>query len=136
MSAKKTYSLDDLNIKEKSATGFTFPFLDQDGDETGITFTVIGSHSEKVQKFYNEHVNKMRSKEYLAKKRGKEVEPESFEMDIDFTAEHVAMRIVAWTGIEQPCTLENAIKLCTVNPLAFEQVSKASDEVGNFTGKK
>jgi len=136
MSKNNVVSFESLNLVAKSANGHTFTLKDQSGEDTGITMTVIGSNSDIVQKHHSRHIDALRVKDAMAKKRGKDVEPEPFEKDVAHTAESAAIRLIGWTGIDRPWSPEAAIELCTVNPLVFSQVMKESDELGNFTGKK
>lgn len=136
MSKTNVVSLADLNLKAKCAAGFTFPLLGDDGTETGVSLTVIGAHAEPVQKWVNAELNKRRVQDAMQVKRGKEVSVRTIEDDIEFGAEFVAIRIIGWSGISEPFTPENALALCEVNPLVVEQVKAASEEMGNFSGKK
>lgn len=133
--ASKGISINDLDIISKCDEGFEFEFLDQNGKGTGVFFTVIGAHSPKVQDWVNRQLNIRRRQEAMDAKRGKsEVRP--IEDDIDFGMELMSMRIIAWKGIDDPCTPENALRLCKVNPLVVEQVKEASENLANFTKSK
>ena len=132
---KKQVSLSDLNIKTKCAEGFTFPFLNDEGKETGVTFTVLGAHAPSVQKWVNSELNARRKQDALQAKRGKDVDVRAIEDDIEFGVEYMAIRITGWEGITEPYSPENALRLCETNPLVVEQVKAASEAMENFTRK-
>ena len=132
---KKTVSLTDLNLKTKCADGFTFPFLDDEGKETGIKFTVLGAHAPAVQKWVNGELNARRKLDAMQAKRGKDVDVRNIEDDIEFGVELMAIRIIGWEGITEPYSPENALQLCETNPLVVEQVKQASETLANFTRK-
>lgn len=123
----------DLNLKAKCAEGFTFPFLDDAGKETGVTFTVLGAHAPAVQKWCNSELNARRKQDAMQAKRGKDTDVRAIEDDIDFGVEFMAIRIVGWQGITEPYSPENALRLCVTNPLVVEQVKSASEALANFT---
>jgi len=59
--AVTTVSIDDLNIIKKCEDGFEFEYLDAQGKDTGIFFTVLGAHAAKVQKWAFKQLNSQRS---------------------------------------------------------------------------
>ena len=132
---KKQVSLADLNIKTKCADGFTFPFLDDEGKNTGVEFTVLGAHAPSVQKWVNAELNARRKQDAMQAKRGKDVDVRDIEDDIEFGVEYMAIRIIGWSGITEPYSPENALRLCETNPLVVEQVKIASETLANFTRK-
>lgn len=139
METKKAVSLKDLDVQKKCESGFRFPFLDTNGKETGIYFTVLGAHAPAVSKWLNAALNARRKQDAIQLQRDpmrKKVEARDIEEDIEFSAEYMSIRLIAWEGIEEPCTPENALALCSVNPLAVEQIKAASEELGNFTRTK
>lgn len=129
-------SLLDLNTNKKSEEGYKFEYLDADGKETGIFVTVIGEHSAPVQKWRNRKINNDRAHAAMLEKRGKKPEVTQIEDDIDFGIEFVSIRIVAWEGLQEPCTPENALQWCQIDPLIVEQARTASENLSNFTRSK
>lgn len=135
MSEKKLFSIQDFNIVEKSETPFDFEPLNADGDPTGIILSVIGEHSEKVKEFTRKYFNRQRQQEHLAKKRGKEI-VKLIEDDEEFGIDYVAIRLVDWKNISEPCTFENARIFLTINPEIRKQVVEVSETASNFTKSK
>jgi len=134
--ANTTVSLADLNIKAKCEEGFTFDFLNEDGKETGLKFTVLGAHAPKVQAWVNKQLNARRRQEAMQVKRGKTDDVRAIEDDIEFGVEFMAIRIVGWEGITEKYSPELALVLCEQNPLVVEQVKQASENLANFTKGK
>lgn len=135
MADKKAVSLADLNVTKKCEDGYEFEYLDESGRGTDIFITVVGAHAPQVQKWVNSQLNQRRKYEAMQTKRGKDVE-RMIEDDIEFGVEFMAIRIVGWRGINEPCTPENALQLCEINPLVVEQVKGASENLANFTRSK
>lgn len=133
---KATVSLADLDMKKHCEDGHRFEYLDGDHKGTGIFFTVLGAHAEKIEKWSNSELNARRRQEAMQAKRGDDVDVRLIEDDIEFGVEFVALRIIAWEGITQPYTPENALKLCRSNPMVFAQVRAASEKIANFTKGK
>jgi hypothetical protein len=134
--AATTVSIDDLNIIKKCEDGFEFEYLDAQGKDTGIFFTVLGAHAAKVQKWAFKQLNSQRSQAAILAKRGKAEEVRTVEDDVEFAHELMAIRIIGWRGITQPYTPELAVSLCANNPLIVEQVREASENLANFTKSK
>lgn len=129
-------SLADLNTNKKSEEGFKFEYLDADGKETGIFVTAIGEHSAPVQKWRNRKINNDRAHAAMLEKRGKKPEVTQVEDDIEFGIEYISIRIIAWEGLQEPCTPENALQWCQIDPLIVEQTRTISENLANFTKSK
>lgn len=139
MSNEKTpaisFDLEALNVVKDSDNIFTFPFLDNDGNETGITVSVVGKHSDIVKSYVDRVLNKRRREDFMAEKSGKKA-PRRVEEDEVLGLGMTAIRVVNWVGIKQPCTFENVSRLCEINPLFVEQVTLHSENISNFTQSK
>ena len=129
------FDLEALNVVKDSDNVFIFPFLDNDGNETGITVSVVGKHSDIVKSYVDRVLNKRRREDHMAEKSGKKA-PRRVEEDEALGLGMTAIRVVNWTGIKQPCTFENVSRLCEINPLFVEQVTLHSDNISNFTQSK
>lgn len=130
------FSLSDLNIEAQSETPYEFEVVDDNnGKGTGIFLSVLGSHSKTVTDFVAKTLNAQRRAAALkARKRdNKDTDFTPVEDDIDFSIELAAMRLVAWRGITEPFSKENALILCRTNPVIKQQIVEASDDVKNFT---
>jgi hypothetical protein len=126
------FSLDDLNLVTASENSYEFEYLKGDGRPTGVFISVIGSQAPKVQEWIRKTLNRRRSQEAIAAKRGKEVE-RLVEDDEDFAIGAAAVRIVGWKGIKEPYSPEGALKLCRNNSEVRDQVFEASNNLANFT---
>lgn len=127
--------LEALNIVKASDNIFTFDFLNADGNPTGITVSVVGKHSDIVKRHIDQALNKRRREDHMLEKAGKKT-PRRVEEDEELGLDMVAVRVVSWTGINQPCSYENVKRLCEINPLFVEQVTLHSDNLSNFTPSK
>lgn len=129
---KTGISLADLDLVSASENSFEFEYLRPDGRETGVFIKVIGSQAPKVQEWIRKSLNRRRAQEALATKRGKEIE-RLVEDDEQFGIDAAAIRIVGWSGISEPYTLEAAKILVTNNSEIRDQVLEASNNLGNFS---
>jgi len=131
MNQDQPVSIDALNAVQACDAGFEFEYIGPDGKGSGRFFTVIGEQSEQVQEWIRKRLNKLRRDEDMARRRGKEIQ-RLVETDQQFGIESAAIRITGWRGISEECTFDNAVRLCTINPLIRAQVLDASADLGNF----
>ncbi len=94
--------------------------------------SVLGSQAPKVQEWIRKNLNRRRTQEAIAAKRGKEVE-RLVEDDEEFGIGAAAIRVVGWRNIKEPYSPEAAIKLCRNNSEVREQIFEASNNLANFT---
>ena len=128
-------NLQDLDLTTEQ--GYEFEYVSESSAiPSGIYITVLSSTSETVKKWIRQSLNKIRTREAMQAKRGKDVEVRTVEDDEQFSIESAAVRIIGWRGIAQEFTPELAVKLCTINPEIRAQVIKESDELGNFIKSK
>jgi hypothetical protein len=138
MTQAKAFSLDDLDATKHGAQAFEFPYLNADGEETGIFLSVLGSESEAVQKEVAALINDRRRKQAAREAvqrigtAKKQVEYDTLESDVEFGQRLAAVRLVGWRGISDPFTPENALRLCRSNRDIAAQITQASDAAGNF----
>ena len=141
MSAKEaSFSLADLDTARASEVPFEFEYLNTNGDQTGVFLSVLGGNSDAVREAAAELINARRQKQAAREaqkaRSGRNVpsaEFDSVEDDIAFGQRLAAVRLVGWRGIKDPCTPENALRLCSTNPNAAAQVMEQSDNLANFT---
>jgi hypothetical protein len=133
---KSSVSLASLNVVNRCSHAEEMPFLDEMGEETGITFMVLGAHAPEVQKWTNKKLNARRRQDDQREKRGKNTEIRMVEDDIDFGNELISKRIVGWTGIDEEWSTQLSLQACTENPLIVEQVREFSEDLGNFGKSK
>lgn len=134
--SKQTVSLQSLDVTAQCDQPHEFEYIDPAGNKTGVFLSVLGAHSQKVQQHGIREINRIRRQAALDRKRGKGADFNDFEEDLDSAINDAAIRIVSWRGIDDPCTFENAVQLCRVNPVIRQQVIDASSELANFTKSK
>jgi hypothetical protein len=129
-----------IDLKELDLTttdSYEFEYVSESSAiPSGIFISVISSNSDTVKAWLRKSINKIRQREAMQAKRGKDVEIRSVEEDEQFSIESAAVRITGWRGITQEFSPELAIQLCTINPEIRAQVIKESDELGNFKKSK
>lgn len=133
MSQPVAITFKELNAAKICENGFTFPFVNEHGDETKWLITVIGDQADTVKKAIYAKINKQRQHEKILEKRGKEVPVKPIEELINENAEGVAACIIGWSGIDVEYSPELAIDLVKNNKLIFDQVKAASENLANFT---
>lgn len=136
MKEQKAVSLADLNLTKKCEQGFEFEYLDENDKPTGIFFTVIGGHSEKIKRASFAAYDRNARHEAMQKKRGKDIEIKPLEEVADENLEITAMRVTGWRGITEPCTPENVLVLLKTNALIVKQILENSENISNFTRSK
>ena len=132
MSKTTGFSLADLDLTSASEKAFEFEYLRTDGSDTGVFLTVLGSQAPLVQAWVRKSLNRRRSQEAMAAKRGKEVD-RTVEDDEQFGVDAAAIRIVSWRGITEPYSPENALLLMANNSELRDQVFEESNNLGNFS---
>ena len=127
-------SIDDLNLVSSSDKPFELDLLSPKTDKPmGITILVFGDHAEKVQKYVRTELNARRQQAALRMKKGKDIDIESVEDDLEFSIESCVVRTAGWKGLKEEFSPELARKLYTQNPALRGQVLAASGNVANFT---
>lgn len=133
----KTLSLADLDAVSASDTPFEFEFIRADGTGSGVFLQVLGSQSEKVTSETNKLVNARRKQQAQAEAvKGRSAAGADFtpiESDLEFGHKLTAVRLVGWRGISDEFTPEGALRLVSRNSAIAEQVTVASNDIGNFT---
>lgn len=133
---EKTLSLSDLDLSKPCEQGFEFEYIsDSTGKASGVFITVLGGHSEKVKDWVRKSLNRMRQRDAILTKKGKD-DVRSVEEDEQFSFENAAIRIMSWRGITEECNFKNAVLLCSINQEIRDQVLGNSEELGNFIKSK
>lgn len=131
------FDLNDLDAVAAGDTPFEIEYLRADGSGSGVFLLVLGSQSEKVQSEVNRLVNDRRKKQALAASvtSRNNTQAEAFtpiEDDIAFGHRLTAVRLVGWRGIKQEWSADNAYRLVSRNSEIAEQITTASNNLGNF----
>lgn len=152
----KPVSLGDLDAAKASDKGFEFEYTNPAGKPTGIFFKVLGGESEMVKaeiaRLQNERRRQHAARE-VNRKIGvgaKKVEFDAFEEDVAYGRKLAAVRLIGWrcpgqteglsdeqkgrfSGISDPFTPENALRLCQSNSHIAEAITEQSEAIENFT---
>ena len=130
------FSIDDLDIAKACETPYEFEVTDDStGKGTGLFLSVIGAHAQAVTGFTTQKLNERRHADAMHQKRdprGKSPIVYAVEDDIEFSTELVALRVVAWRGMKEPYSHENAVRLCTINPSIKEQILAVSEDLKKY----
>lgn len=130
--SKTGLSLADLDLVSASENSYEFEYIRGNGAATGVFISVLGAQAPVVQEWIRKSLNRRRSQEAMAAKRGKEIE-RLVEDDEQFGIDAAAVRIVGWRGLSEPYSPENAKVLVTKNSEVRDQVLEASNNLGNFS---
>lgn len=125
--------LADLNLKAQNNQSYEFEYIDPNDEPTGIFFSVIGGHSDKIVRLASEQRDKQLLTESMAAKKGKDVPIETTEKQLANRAKLNAARLVGWRGIDEPFTDENALLLVSNNAHISEAIARESEDMRNFT---
>lgn len=131
-----TISLSALNVTKASETPIRVPFIDTNGEATGVVFLVLGDQSTVVKAGLQELLNEQRRAAAAAEARAPlpgEVNYRPVQDDVDFVNRSAALRLVGWEGIEETFTPDLGLELVKHNPEARDQIVGASSRVGRFT---
>lgn len=133
---KPMLSMASLNATKQCENEFTFPFVNENGEETSFMITVIGDQASSIKQAIYKKINRERTQDAIIAKRGKDVPVKPVENLINDGNEGVAACIVGWSGIQESYTPELAVELVANNKLIFDQVQAASANLANFTVSK
>lgn len=127
-------SLDALNARAASDEAFEFEYVLADGRNSGIFLSVLGAHSERVTSESNKLINERRRAEAVREAEASRAADSVnlVEDDIAFGQRLAAVRLVGWRGIIEDCTPDRALRLCQTNPDIAGQVTRRSNNMGNF----
>jgi len=132
------FDLTKNNLGEKAEAGYEFELLLPEVQEkTGAFITVRGVQSPKVKAYSRKVFSQMQSKEQMAKKRGKDVEPMTLDEAEDMAIDAAFVRMISWKGVEEKgkpveFTEENVKRVLREHSWIREQVLSESDQLSNF----
>lgn len=113
---------------------YALPILNADGAEDGLVLNVLGAQSERVQGEVNRLVNERRKRQAQAAAvtKGEAAEFTLVEDDIAFGHRLTAARVVGW-NLRTAFTPEGAFRMVSRSNRIAEQVTRASNDIANFT---
>ncbi len=126
--------LDAYDDVAASDVPYALAVLNADGAEDGLVLNVLGSQSECVQAEVNRLVNERRKRQAQAAAltKGEAAEFTPVEDDIAFGHRLTAARVVGW-NLRTPFAPEGAFRLVSRSNRIAEQITRASNDIGNFT---
>jgi hypothetical protein len=133
METKQLVNIEDFDAVKASEHAHKFELKSADGvTGTGVFVLVLGKNADVVQDWTSKVVNKLiRDAEY-AKRRGKQVEPQSLEDIRESNIKNALVRVVGWENVQQDYTSALMEKALRRNPHWVEQIIEESDDLGNF----
>lgn len=131
----KTLSIDDLNLDAvaDSERPYKMPVKRADGSLTPLVLHVLGQHAAAVEKWNAKIFTQWQREELMQKKRGKEVEPKTFDEYKSGNIDGALIRIVGWEGVSNEYSIEKMRHILEVNPHLVADVVEASLDASNFT---
>lgn len=131
--AAKPLSVFDFNEKAACENYVEMPYLDSNGNETGMIVHVIGSQSDKVRAMLTKGESRRKAIQNPAYGKGRPLTNDE-ERDININGH--ACRVVGWSGVEEPYSHELAVKICDNNVSFYTQVVECSENIALFTQSK
>jgi hypothetical protein len=132
--ASKLFDITSFDAVTESEEGHEFELKKTDGmTGTGVSFTVIGKHANSINLWLNKIVNDSIRERGIAERKGKQVEPKSFE---DIKAQNLqgaVLRVTGWKNVTQEFSKELLLTVLQKNPHFVDQIIEQSDNMGNFT---
>lgn len=125
--------LDAYDDVAASDVPYALKILKADGTEDGLILDVLGNQADTVQKAVNALVNERRKQQANAAAVTKgEAGFTPIESDIDFGHRLTAARVVGW-NLKKDFSADGAFRLVSRSARIAEQVTRASNDLGNFT---
>ena len=134
--SEKTVSLESLNLTKDCEQGYEFELVDVKGNGSGISLIVLGQHAEEPKKAIRKRLNAEITQNAMLSKRGKDIPAKTVEDMRDDNLHDAAVYVIGWKGITEPCTLENVVKLFSINQEFMRQAIEESQKLENFTRSK
>ncbi len=129
----KKLDITQFNAVAESEAGFELEMKGTDGADLGFSFHILGRHSDVVQKWAKGEFQKAQREELIAKRKGKEPEPLSLDELKEKNLEGAAIRVTAWTGVDNAFSKDLLRQVLANNPHWIDQIIEASNNDGNFT---
>jgi hypothetical protein len=132
------FDLTKNNLSEKAEAGYEFELLIPEVQEkTGAFITVRGAQSPKVKAHGRRIFTMLQTKEQVAKRKGKDVDPMTLDDAEDMAVDAAFVRIISWKGIEEngkavEFNEDNAKRILREHSWIREQVLAESDLLSNF----
>lgn len=132
--ASKLFDITSFDAVTESESGYEFELKGTDEmTGTGVSLSIIGKHSNAVNLWLNKIINESIRERTIAERKGKQIEPKSFE---DIKAQNLqgaVLRVVGWKNVTQEFSKELLLTVLQRNPHFVEQIIEQSDNLGNFT---
>lgn len=131
---KTLVDIDAFNAVAESEQGFDLSIKSADGvTDTGVILTVIGKHADAVAAFHRTLLNKLLRDEALAKRKGNNAELPDLDKLKEQSRQDCLVRVIGWKNVKQEFSKDALHRALTRNPHWIDQITEASDDLGNFT---
>lgn len=132
--ASKLFDITSFDAVTESEGGFEFELKSTDKmTGTGVTLCIVGRHANAVSLWLNKIVNDSIRERTMAERKGKQVEPKSFEDVKAQNLQGALLRVTGWKNVKQEFSKELLLQVLQKNPHFVDQIIEQSDELSNFT---
>jgi hypothetical protein len=133
-STKQAIDILSFDSVKRSEAGYEFELKQPDGQTgTGVYLTIRGRHADIVQDWIAGTINAATQKAEYAKKRGKDVEPETLEEIRDSNRKGALIRVIGWRNVQQDYSADIMEQALRRNPHWVDQILTQSNDLANFS---
>jgi hypothetical protein len=122
-----------FNAVKESEVATPIAMKTTDGQDTGISFLVIGRYSEPVQKWSKRIFAEYQREADIAKRKGKEPASKSIDELREQNIDGAMVRVIGWQGVKQEFSKEILKQALEANPHWVDAIVEESDNAANFT---
>jgi hypothetical protein len=122
-----------FNAVKESEIAIPLSMKTTDGQDTGVTFLVIGRYAEPVQKWSKRIFAEYQREADIAKRKGKEPASKSIDELREQNIDGAVVRVVGWKGVKQNFTKGILKEALEANPHWVDAIVEESDNAANFT---
>jgi hypothetical protein len=129
----KTVDILSFNAVKESEQGYDLAMKTTDGQDTGISFTIIGRYSDPVQKWTKRIFAEYQREAEIAKRKNKEPSPKSIDEMREQNIEGAMVRVIGFKNVKQEFSKEVLKEALVNNPHWVDAIIEESDNAANFT---
>lgn len=104
-----------------------------DGSITPLVLHVLGQNADVVERWNSKIFTQWQRDELMAKRKGKEAEPKSFDEYKDGNIDGALVRVVGWEGVSNEFSKDKMREIITNNPHLRDEIVEVSQDAANFT---
>jgi hypothetical protein len=129
----KTVDILSFNAVKESEQGYDLAMKTTDGQDTGISFTIIGRYSDPVQKWTKRIFAEYQREAEMAKRKNKEPASKSIDELREQNIEGAMVRVIGFKNVKQEFSKEVLKEALVNNPHWVDAIIEESDNSANFT---